>query len=164
MARKNQYPERIYTDTHASCGKCKTMKLFSEFTRDKSSPKGFGYWCKICAASNSRKCHAARSSDLIYKLSKRDAYIKFKFGFSLEEYLERLAKQNSACAICGMKLPPSGHTTHLDHSHKTGKIRAFLCTNCNRGLGHFQDSTELLLKAKNYLETHSVNVDDDKEV
>jgi len=42
--------------------------------------------------------------------------------------------------------------THLDHCHKTGRIRGVLCNNCNTGLGKFYDDIELLKTAINYLQ------------
>lgn len=40
----------------------------------------------------------------------------------------------------------------LDHDHKTGKFRGYICHNCNRGLGIFSDSIDRLKKAIGYLE------------
>lgn len=42
----------------------------------------------------------------------------------------------------------------VDHCHASGKIRGLLCDLCNRGIGHFNDSVELLYKAIKYLELH----------
>lgn len=46
---------------------------------------------------------------------------------------------------------------HLDHCHITGKIRGFLCSNCNTGLGLFKDNINLLESAIKYLRTHNDN-------
>ena len=151
------------SDTHASCSKCKEIKLHSEFSKCKTygHRKGCAYYCKKCASENSKKHHHLRMKNVPeYRDQKRNNYIKNRFGFTLEEYTKRLQAQDNKCAICGLELPIRGYFTHLDHDHKTGKIRAFLCTNCNRGLGHFQDSSELLQKASDYLKAHSSNVDE----
>lgn len=39
----------------------------------------------------------------------------------------------------------------MDHDHKTGKYRGYICHSCNRGLGIFQDSIPLLNNAIEYL-------------
>lgn len=139
------------------CSKCFSIKAIKDFSFDKSSKDGHSYWCKKCASTNSRLNHRKRilKGDVDYKQLKRNAYIKNRHGISLQEYNAKLAAQNNECAICGMKLPNDGPLTHLDHCHNTGKLRAFLCTNCNRGLGHFQDSTDNLQKAIDYLNSHN---------
>ena len=67
-----------------------------------------------------------------------------------------LEKQNGVCKICGDKETTSenGVTRRLavDHCHSTGKVRGLLCGKCNKSLGGFKDSKELLLKVINYLE------------
>lgn len=82
-----------------------------------------------------------------------------RLGSSRQEYEELLHKQNGRCAICGSK---KGHTSKLgkesnlalDHCHATGKTRGLLCGKCNRGLGWFNDSIDLLKKATDYLENN----------
>jgi len=39
-----------------------------------------------------------------------------------------------------------------DHNHKTGKNRGLLCDWCNRGLGFFRDSSDILRRAAIYVE------------
>lgn len=165
MARKNQFPARKFTRTHASCSKCNTSKPFDEFHMDNSNPLGVCYWCKICANRLARKHHKNnRSNNPEYKLYARGKYTKNKYGLTLEQYTEKLATQKNECAICLVKLQSSGSKTHLDHDHKTGQIRAFLCTNCNRGLGHFKEDLNILNKAIQYLRSHSSDVAAYKEV
>lgn len=83
------------------------------------------------------------------------------FGVDADRYQEMLREQSGVCAIC--KQPErspdkaSGKTKDLavDHDHTTGAVRALLCSNCNRGLGLFNDSPEMLDAAKAYLARHS---------
>ena len=54
------------------------------------------------------------------------------------------------CENCGR--PPNGNGgLHLDHDHKTGVFRGWLCYSCNIGLGYLGDSAEGLLSALRYL-------------
>lgn len=153
----NQYTAfRFISDTHKECSLCGEIKLHSEFHKDKNKRhRGLAFYCKECANNKARAFHNKHKNNTDYLLEKRNRYFKTKYGLTLNEYLEKLKAQDSKCAICGVELSQSGHGTHLDHCHKTGIIRAFLCTNCNRGLGHFQDSIENLQEAINYLKAHS---------
>jgi len=57
--------------------------------------------------------------------------------------------QQGKCAICEKEI--SGKTAHLDHDHTNDIYRGILCSNCNMGIGSFQDNPELLIKASKYL-------------
>lgn len=56
---------------------------------------------------------------------------------------------NGTCFICEKVV---GRSVHLDHDHKTGEFRGFLCHHCNGLLGFAGDDPELLLRAIDYLE------------
>ena len=63
-----------------------------------------------------------------------------------------LMMQGGRCAICGTDDP--AHWTGkwmIDHDHETGHPRGLLCFKCNSGIGQFQDNTEYLANAINYL-------------
>lgn len=80
------------------------------------------------------------------------------YGVGVAWVKERLDEQGWKCAICktsGFKMRED-HVSgmNLDHCHKTGKARALLCHNCNRGLGLMQDDPEILREAANYVERH----------
>ncbi len=150
---------QVITETHKSCSTCKELKPFSNFHNDKTNVKGkyLCYACKDCANLRSRDFHKKQSQGVEYKIAKKDAHIKFTYGISLNEYLKKLSDQNFKCAICNTFLKGVGTHTHLDHDHSTGKIRDFLCGNCNRGLGSFKDNKEFLMEAIQYLESHTDN-------
>lgn len=115
-----------------------------------------GSWfCKTCANASARANHAKRMADPEQKRKHNDRHYKAHYGLTGEEYRSKLATQ-TGCGICAEALVP-WRGTHLDHNHTTGQIRDFLCMNCNRGLGHFQDNPEILLKAINYLSKHTGN-------
>jgi hypothetical protein len=44
---------------------------------------------------------------------------------------------------------------HVDHDHKTGKVREVLCFTCNVMLGQAQDDPALLVRAVAYLQKHN---------
>ena len=62
--------------------------------------------------------------------------------------------------MCDKKLKDD-RDTHIDHDHKTGKIRSILCNKCNVGLGMFNDDTAVLRRAAKYIEKHELGGDDD---
>ena len=50
------------------------------------------------------------------------------------------------CAIC-----ETTRNLCLDHDHRTGRVRGFLCRKCNTGVGLFDDNHRLLEAAANYV-------------
>lgn len=66
---------------------------------------------------------------------------------SAAQIAEIAERQHHRCAICDAPGP-----TDLDHCHKTGRVRFLLCRHCNRGLGAFFDSPNLMRRAARVLE------------
>ena len=61
------------------------------------------------------------------------------------------------CEACGdpeKRKNKQGHSQALalDHCHKTGEFRGWLCKRCNQALGQFDDNPELIRKLAQYLE------------
>lgn len=81
----------------------------------------------------------------------RQWHIKNSYGITQEEYLQLVESQGGGCAICGAEKSKDGRRLAVDHCHETGVVRGALCDLCNRGLGFFQDSTEKLARAIQYL-------------
>lgn len=79
-----------------------------------------------------------------------------RYGITLETFRELAEKQNGRCAICGN--PPRGKRLCIDHDHDSGRVRGLLCHRCNRAIGFFGDSPELLAKALAYLGTAGIPI------
>ena len=60
------------------------------------------------------------------------------------------------CDVCN--IPISGFELCLDHNHKAGRFRGWVCRRHNTGLGSFHDSIVELQKAIEYLEIDNHNV------
>ena len=117
---------------------------------------------KVCPDCGQRKKNDqfyknARKADGLQSICipcQQDRQYKLKYGITLEER-NALIDEDPHCQIC--RIPFEGLTAsniHTDHCHDGGQVRGILCTNCNRGLGHFQDEPELLLAAYAYLKPH----------
>jgi hypothetical protein len=77
----------------------------------------------------------------------RDIQLKTVYGIGLAEFRALVAAQGGRCAIC-----PSEGPLCVDHDHDPPyAIRGLLCQKCNRGLGHFNDSSAALDRAAAYL-------------
>lgn len=78
-----------------------------------------------------------------------------KSNISREEYNQfiQISPPNShqICGICKKTVQENGKYLALDHCHKTGKIRGYLCHDCNLGIGNFKDDPNLLESAVTYL-------------
>jgi len=67
-------------------------------------------------------------------------------------YAELLRRQGWACAICRRSFREmNGNARHLDHDHRTGRVRGILCMQCNAMLGMARDERGILRAAISYL-------------
>lgn len=57
------------------------------------------------------------------------------------------------CPIC-LKRTIAGVTSKvvLDHSHRTGEVRGWVCDSCNTGIGRFKDDKKILSRAMKFLD------------
>lgn len=87
--------------------------------------------------------------------------LKSRYGITSDQYIEMVKIQNNQCAICGNSetaINPASNKVQklaVDHCHKTGKVRALLCQDCNRGIAKFHEDPKRLQKAIEYLAIHS---------
>jgi hypothetical protein len=81
-------------------------------------------------------------------------------------YSRMVFDQNDRCGICGERetvLLKDGTVRRLamDHSHKTGEIRALLCWNCNNLIGRAKERSAVLLQAARYIMTDGASLHPD---
>lgn len=88
------------------------------------------------------------------KEKQKNRSLRNKYGITLGDYNIMLERQKHVCAICGSPATVDQRAFHVDHCHKTGKIRGILCNGCNAGLGHFKDDPSVLLRAATYIKEH----------
>jgi hypothetical protein len=86
-----------------------------------------------------------------YQENKRNQYLEKKYGLTTDQKRKLCEDSNWECKICHKKVETL-RKAHIDHDHKTGKIRGILCSKCNLGLGMFDDSINYLKSAIIYLE------------
>lgn len=77
-----------------------------------------------------------------------------RYNISELEYNQLFTNQRFCCAICGTQSPTT-KSWHLDHCHKTGKVRGILCHHCNLMLGNAKDNLQTLEKGILYLKGFS---------
>lgn len=63
---------------------------------------------------------------------------------------QMIVEQNNKCFTCNKEFKNS-RDSHLDHNHKTMRIRKVLCSGCNTGLGLFKENINVMQEAINYL-------------
>jgi hypothetical protein len=81
------------------------------------------------------------------------------WGISQKQFETLLADQQYSCACCGRDLSnEDSRNIHIDHCHKTGGVRAIVCSNCNRTLGLIESSwwQKRLQQAREYLAKYGV--------
>lgn len=82
---------------------------------------------------------------------RRDLYLRRTYGLTHRQYLKMMRLQDGKCAICG-RSPKPGKRLHVDHDHKTGRVRGGLCYFCNhRFLGRGREIPEHHERAAVYL-------------
>lgn len=85
-----------------------------------------------------------------YKLFIKEKNLLSRYKISLDEWNDKLTKQNNTCGLCKEEFKKDD-VLCLDHCHKTLKLRHIIHDHCNRMLGCAKDNINLLTKAIIYL-------------
>ncbi|MGW5778363.1 endonuclease domain-containing protein [Streptomyces sp. NPDC003863] len=117
-------------DGHKYCQRCGVIKPHSEWHRNATASDGLSTRCKACRAIEGRAGH-----------------LKRQYGITEAERDQMIADQGGVCVIC-----QEGPAEHVDHDHRTGKVRGVLCFSCNAALGQFKDRPDVIRRAAAYVE------------
>ena len=122
------------------CIKCKQEKALESFiTLGRRDLKNNHVRMNICKKCERKKMNQVKELKKIYSYP----------------------KENYKCPIC-FKVPEqiipetNGKTSPfvLDHDHKTGAFKGWICNKCNSSLGFFEDNIDNVKSALNYLEDY----------
>lgn len=124
-----------------ACSCCGEFKDKDNFNVKTKNPERLVASCKKCFSDKG-------------KLRTREDYrrsrLKTKYNLTPEEWQTMFETQGGVCAIC--KQPPDkGKPFHVDHDHKTSRVRGLLCGCCNVAIGMLQDSPAVAQAATDYL-------------
>lgn len=138
---------------HKKCMDCKQSKEIVVFGVRRDNKDGRQARCRECMrarraerAEHLRKYDRARRGRTAPQRWDRD--LRQKYGINAQAYDAMLASQGGACAICH---EVSEQRLAVDHCHVTRKVRGLLCSRCNVGLGMFQDNSQRMRAAIQYL-------------
>lgn len=84
----------------------------------------------------------------------REARLKRLYGLTIAQYEAMLKKQGGGCVGCG-RVPKEGQRRlHVDHDHKTGKVRCICCWRCNRAIQMIRDDPAIAYNLFKMLQRH----------
>lgn len=141
MRAASKYAERVGIEVWMTLSEKQKAAIRSEVWRENNPDRH---------TKLKREWYSANSPRLI--VSSKNDYYKRTYGITLDDAKERLAAQNGKCLIC--EKPISGRNVHVDHCHKTGRVRGLLCSGCNIGVGVLEKPNDWLARAMSYLESH----------
>lgn len=128
---------KITLETERLCSQCKLTKSLAEFHKDSGRRRSI---CKKCSSE------AVGRSILKRYGNYRNYNLIRNYGITEEDYDFLYEQQQGLCKLCERP-----RILVVDHSHKTGKVRALLCSGCNTGIGQFEHDPTLFDKAKEYV-------------
>lgn len=131
------------------CRQCGVTQAPEEFYASRSTGKRRAE-CRTCVKAYVKQWQRDNKEKFArYILSYK---LRSEFGITIEDRDRMFAEQDGLCAICKSD-PHPVQGLQVDHCHATGRVRGLLCSKCNRGIGYFKDSPELLRRAAAYLRT-----------
>lgn len=139
------------------CNTCKQVKGIAKFEwqKNRPNPRNTCIKCRQSArvfTPEQRKKRREKQKEWAIENKDKTRFdsIKRKYGLSKGGYDDLYRKQKGLCAIC-LKQFKGTKQTHVDHCHKTNKVRGLLCSKCNPAIGLFGDDVLTLSRAIDYI-------------
>ena len=127
------------TEENILCNKCETLQPMSNFGND-SGGKKLRSACKDCDRKASMQCKE------LLRITPPPSSEHICPGCNRNEKQVR-----AALKYRGRKIR---RVWSLDHDHKTGKFRGWICNKCNLALGNMNDDLEYARRLVKYLENY----------
>lgn len=80
------------------------------------------------------------------KLMNVEKQLMALYGLSIDEWNKMYETQNGSCFICKKPQKELKNRLHVDHCHKTGKVRALLCPKCNNAVAAYENHGDAVRK------------------
>lgn len=166
LRRAERLARQVDPDQHKRCHKCGEVKPLLQFYAHRSTRDGRANYCAECQKAARREWSKANADKVRQHNAKRSLTDKRRdhrqwwlrlYNLTPAQYADLLAGQNGVCAICSQPETyidaRTGEPRRLavDHDHATGTVRGLLCGRCNRALGQFNDSIDVVQRAADYL-------------
>jgi hypothetical protein len=119
--------------THRECSRCKNMLPLEQFNKHRLAYLGIHPYCKECSSAR---------------------HLMGKYGMTPEDKSYLYLMQKECCATCLEFVELE--KIHVDHCHKTGRVRGLLCSSCNKALGLVKDDPLTCQNMMNYLQANAV--------
>lgn len=145
------------------CTKCHELRPLETYRKNNGKAHA-GTVCHVCEAARHRSNYAADpdkerkrtatwaiTNPKLLQTVRQKAFLKRRYGVTVEQYNALLIKQKGLCACCYKDLALTVRRPHLDHDHITGAIRGILCRGCNMGIGQLGDNIKGVMNALEYL-------------
>lgn len=137
-------PSEPQDPTMKWCPRCELYVPRTSFRTNRAASDGLYSYCAPCVSDQEQ-------SDEM-RQSRRASHFKRSYGLTIEQHTAMRKAQQGRCAICEQKFKTS-QDINVDHDHKTGNVRALLCTRCNSRLAVMEDPA-WITQASNYLIEH----------
>ena len=134
-ATEGNYCYSCFTETKI-CRKCQQEKSIFEFQKNQKSIAG-----KVVRRGECKECRSWKRSIPVHeKLSYEKSHPVPSIG---EPFF---------CPVCEHTfIRQFPNDVVLDHNHKTGEIRGWICRMCNNSMGMMEDDVNILRRAINWL-------------